>query len=124
MCALDSDKAAPMNWVSDGVCRLIGNGEKTRFWKDVWFGDRSLKEAFPRLYSLSTDKPATIDRFGYWEGNVWRWRWMWRRGLFAWEEDLLNLFSDTMLGAYIRREVEDVWVWKIGDNKVYSNKAN
>lgn len=42
--------------------------------------------------------------------------------LFAWEDELLHLFSDTMLGAYIRRDVEDARVWKIGDSKAYSVK--
>lgn len=66
LCALDSDKGASVNWFIKGVCRWVGNGENTRFWLDTWFGDRILKEAFPRLFSLSTDKSSMIDKFGHW----------------------------------------------------------
>lgn len=31
---------------------VTGSGQKIRFWKDVWLGERTLSESFPRLYSL------------------------------------------------------------------------
>lgn len=32
----------------------------TRFWDDVWLGEASLKVAFPRLFSISTQKNCSI----------------------------------------------------------------
>ncbi|CAL5443483.1 unnamed protein product [Camellia sinensis] len=33
-----------------------GDGNRIRFWIDKWLGNVSLKDEFPRLFSLSTDK--------------------------------------------------------------------
>lgn len=44
----------------------------------------------------------------------------WRRLMFTWEEELLEMFIATMEGAYIRRELDDEWLWKIGISKAYS----
>ncbi|KAK2640203.1 hypothetical protein Ddye_027998 [Dipteronia dyeriana] len=34
----------------------------------------SLKEAFPRVFALATDKDGFIAKFGKWERTVWAWR--------------------------------------------------
>ena len=31
----------------------VGDGTRIKFWEDVWCKDCSLKEAFPKLYSIS-----------------------------------------------------------------------
>lgn len=36
-----------------GIRKVIGNGSSTWFWEDIWVGDRSLVEQFPRLYHIS-----------------------------------------------------------------------
>ncbi|GKA08177.1 RNA-directed DNA polymerase, eukaryota [Tanacetum coccineum] len=38
---------------------LVGNGDETFFWNDVWIADFSLKHLFLRLYSLELDKLPT-----------------------------------------------------------------
>jgi hypothetical protein len=35
-------------------------GSTIRFWDDVWFGDRSLKEEFPGLHIIASDEEASI----------------------------------------------------------------
>ncbi|GKB81479.1 RNA-directed DNA polymerase, eukaryota, reverse transcriptase zinc-binding domain protein, partial [Tanacetum coccineum] len=40
--------------------RKIGNGESTRFWNDVWCGISPLKEQYPRIFLLDTDKDCFI----------------------------------------------------------------
>lgn len=56
------------------------------FWGDIWIGDSSLKELFPRLHSISNNK-----NMGDWQQDGWRWK-----ILSSWEEkkmqfDLLNV---------------------------------
>nr|GEZ31716.1 hypothetical protein [Tanacetum cinerariifolium] len=41
------------------IRRKIGNGMNTRFWKDVWCGDRTLEDRFPRMASLASDRNAS-----------------------------------------------------------------
>ena len=38
----------------------LGEGSKIRFWDDIWFGDRALKEAFPSLFCIASLKEASI----------------------------------------------------------------
>lgn len=53
-----------MNWFSNELSRRIGNGPQLSLWNDVWFGEICLKEEFPRLFSLSTDKVSSVANMG------------------------------------------------------------
>ena len=44
--------------------KIIGNGEGTRLWEDVWFGNVPLRSKFPRVYALETNKEClVVDRW-------------------------------------------------------------
>lgn len=53
----------------------------------------------------------------------WRQRLSWRIDFFAWEEEFWLLFSDTMTSAYICKDLEDKWVWKIGTSMEFTVKG-
>jgi hypothetical protein len=38
----------------------LGDGSKIHFWDDVWCGDRALKEAFPRLFTITSWKETSV----------------------------------------------------------------
>ncbi|PWA40481.1 hypothetical protein CTI12_AA562300 [Artemisia annua] len=38
----------------------LGDGVCTRFWSDVWISDVPLRDSFPRLFALETDKDASV----------------------------------------------------------------
>jgi hypothetical protein len=38
----------------------VGDGQRCRFWEDVWLGENSLANTFPRLYSISLDQHITV----------------------------------------------------------------
>ncbi|MCH98363.1 cysteine-rich receptor-like protein kinase, partial [Trifolium medium] len=65
------------NWFAQEVVKNLGNGRNTSFWKDKWVGVRPLKESFPRLFSISTQKQESVA--GVWNGagtaeeDKWRW---------------------------------------------------
>nr|GEZ03538.1 hypothetical protein [Tanacetum cinerariifolium] len=40
--------------------RKIEDGQNTSFWTDIWDGDNSLKDTFTIVYSLKTEKFATV----------------------------------------------------------------
>ncbi|GJR76959.1 RNA-directed DNA polymerase, eukaryota [Tanacetum coccineum] len=40
--------------------KRVGDGHSTRFWYDNWISDQSLRDTFPRLFALETDKEATV----------------------------------------------------------------
>nr|GEY49701.1 RNA-directed DNA polymerase, eukaryota, reverse transcriptase zinc-binding domain protein [Tanacetum cinerariifolium] len=38
----------------------VGNGLNTKFWEDVWMGNKNFKTSFPRIYALESDKNLTV----------------------------------------------------------------
>lgn len=39
---------------------LVRKGDKTLFWMDHWVGERPLKDVFPRLFRISSNRHATV----------------------------------------------------------------
>lgn len=49
----------------------IGEGNRVRFWEDVWVGDKSFSVLFPNLFRLSSKHNAPISAlYTYNNGNV------------------------------------------------------
>jgi hypothetical protein len=44
--------------------RKLGNGGDTIFWHDTWVGVQPLKEVFPRLFLVSTQKECSVSEVG------------------------------------------------------------
>ncbi|KAJ0870075.1 putative RNA-directed DNA polymerase [Helianthus annuus] len=66
------------NPVIDAKRRMIpkmGRGDKTLFWLDTWVGDRPLREVFPALYALESEKRCMVlQRYTTTNtGIVWLW---------------------------------------------------
>ena len=77
-------------WFSDHVSRLVGKGNHTLFWTNVWLGGVSFRVRFNRLYDLTVFKEESVfdmSQLGWGEeGGAWRWRQM----LLAWEDELVG----------------------------------
>lgn len=46
-----------------------GNGLEIRFWQDKWLGNSRLKDYFPSLFQIASNKEATIAQ--YKDNNYW-----------------------------------------------------
>lgn len=53
-----------------GLKVVVNNGQKTRFWEEVWIGETPLKLEFPRLFTLSKDRGCLVANC--WEGDGWK----------------------------------------------------
>lgn len=86
------------DWFWLGLRRVVGDGKSTVFWEDRWIGgELRLRDIFPRLYSLETDKRCLVENRVCRVNGAVSGEWSWRRDLFVWEEEqiseLLNLLS-------------------------------
>ena len=67
-----------MNEAVEAVCKggikfQLGNGGRALMWEDRWLDSVSLKEKFPRLYSISMQQHVNIKECGFWDGLSWLW---------------------------------------------------
>jgi hypothetical protein len=99
----------------------VGNGNSTKFWKEVWMGELSLEVKFPRLCGISTQQHALMCDMGRWDGGVWRWELEWRRRFFVWEEALLGELMG-VLASFNISSGDDSWVWNPGLGDGFSVK--
>lgn len=66
----------------------VGNEAHLLFWKDKWLGSTTLKDAFPRLFTITTNPDSIVAQ--NWEDNSWNLHL--RRHLNDWEmEDMIAL---------------------------------
>ncbi|MCH92906.1 putative non-LTR retroelement reverse transcriptase, partial [Trifolium medium] len=87
------------NWVLEKIVRRLGNGALTSFWNVIWVGDSSLRVRFPRLFSLSLQKEATVNEVVLAsENGLCVWNFVWRRPLFQWEEESVSRLLELLEG--------------------------
>jgi hypothetical protein len=109
------------NWFSHQVIKKLGNGSQTRFWKDIWVGDIMLCEKFPRLFSIISNKDATVAEV--WSPGVGSgWNLIWRRNLFVWETTLLEELL-LLLGPIVLSTERDDLGWRPEQGGVFSVKS-
>jgi hypothetical protein len=108
------------NWFSQGVVKKMGNGEHTRFWEDVWLGNSTLRDRFPRLFSILIQQQATVASLRPSNGEE-GWNLLWRRRLFVWESNLLIEMMKLINHISLTGEV-DRWTWIGGDTDLFTVK--
>lgn len=92
------------NWFEDNIRRVVGDGRDALFWHDIWVGDIPLKIKFPRLFELSVDKEWSVTEANeVWDG-------VWRRRLFAWEEESVREWYALLHNTVLQENVHDVCV--------------
>lgn len=97
--------------------RKVGNGDNTHFWKDIWYSDIALKEAFPRLYSIEANKNCLIvDRLFGSHGNCWNWKRNIKEGV---ESNELVRLNNSMID-YPLTDKPDTWVWNHSNSGCFS----
>ena len=94
-------------WSSEGWGRCfednfewkVGDGKDIYFWKDSWLKGEALKNVYPRLFSISSNKNAKLLELGSWSNGRWVWQLAWRRSFFEWENSMTDQLSQLLLGA-------------------------
>ncbi|XP_035837136.1 uncharacterized protein LOC118485030 [Helianthus annuus] len=67
-------------YIREFLVRSVGVGDKTRFWRDAWFGKTPLCSLFPDLYALEMNKSCLInERVIYDTSGSIQIMWNWKR---------------------------------------------
>jgi len=111
-----------LNWFNLEVERKVGNGLNSSFWNDTWNRGRCLRERYPRLFSISTQKEAKVGEVGVVSDQGIDWAFTWRRHLFMWEEEVLLSLREDLEDSRLSSQ-EDEWHWKLEDLGVFSVKS-
>ncbi|XP_024628914.1 uncharacterized protein [Medicago truncatula] len=99
------------NWFEDNIRRVVRDGRNTLFWYDRWIGDVPLRLKFPRLFNLAVEKECSVgEMVGRGLGSDGG-AWVWRRRLFAWEEESVRECSLLFHNIVLQDSVCDTWQW-------------
>ena len=77
-------------WFGGNVSCFVGDGKNTFFWTNAWVGGVSFSDRFNRLFELSMPKNESVFSMHTLGWGIDGAAWCWRRGLFAWEEELVG----------------------------------
>ncbi|GJR68317.1 RNA-directed DNA polymerase, eukaryota, reverse transcriptase zinc-binding domain protein [Tanacetum coccineum] len=102
------------------IPKKIGNGEKTLFWEDIWFGDMAFKDLYKRLYALEDRKSISVaEKLGH-PSMSHSFRRLPRGGV---EQELLNLLC-SKVDAFVLPNMVDRWSWSLEGSGEFSVKSS
>ncbi|XP_072064506.1 uncharacterized protein [Arachis hypogaea] len=68
ICQLNIREQEVRDMMISGLSMELRNGRSIRFWQDDWLQSGSLKDSFPRLFSISNQQGSVIGDCGLWDG--------------------------------------------------------
>jgi hypothetical protein len=110
LCLVDKDS----DWFSNVIGKKVGNGNMTSFWNEIWIGEQTFRQRFPRLFGISMQRDDMIGNMGRRINGAWHWELHWRRSFFVWEEEQYREFLD-VIAPFIPSDLDDRWLW-VGDD--------
>ena len=102
---------------------MIGNGNETLFWSDVWLAEVSLRDRFPRLFDLSLFQDLSVFDMCQLGWGVEGQAWSWRRRLFVWEEEGMRDLTFLLQSVSLQVYKIDTWHWKSETSQVFSVRS-
>ncbi|RVW43353.1 hypothetical protein CK203_070280 [Vitis vinifera] len=63
----------------------LGNERKIKIWKNLWYEDQALKDAFPNLFKLAVNKDQWVCDAWEEEGEMGSWNPLFSRHFNDWE---------------------------------------
>lgn len=95
----------------------IGNGEQTRFWKDVWLDECPLKVSYPNLFKICHDQDISVLTAGELNWNLSYRRCFGVSEMEEWRELMAKL------GRINLTALEDKVIWKLEKSGKFSTRS-
>ncbi|KAJ9693399.1 hypothetical protein PVL29_012251 [Vitis rotundifolia] len=101
---------------------VIGNGERIRFWEDLWWGDQIFKVQYPRLFRVVTDKDSPISSI---LGPVrpFSWNFNFRRNLSDSEIQDLECLMRSLDSMHFSNSASDARSWSLSSSGLFTVKS-
>ncbi|XP_071713069.1 uncharacterized protein [Rutidosis leptorrhynchoides] len=103
--------------------RMIGNGENTKFWEDVWLLDKPLKDEFKRLVRLDVNAHVSVSDQIKWDGSGIVTTWSWQREVYGRTKDELDKLEQLLSGMVMLPGKHDSWKWNLCGSGNFSTNA-
>ena len=102
----------------------VGDGTRVKFWLDVWCGDMSLKESFPKLYHIASNRGTFVADHMRQRNNstFWDMNFIW--AVQDWELESLSIFLDTLYSGKAAGVGVDKLCWKPSCQKDFEVRSN
>ena len=123
ICAALMQNTVSKSLINSNIRMRIGNGERTRFWLDVWVGDSTLKLLCPRLFRISNMPNGVVAAFGFWEGLHWEWQFSWIRSFRPQDQVEWQVLISQLQRVVFEPKEADSFIWTPDKSGVYSVKS-
>ena len=101
---------------------MVGNGDRIRFWDDLWWGEQPLGVQYPRLLSVVTDKNAPISSI-LGSTRPFSWNFTFRRNLSDSEIEDLEGLMQSFDRLHISSSVPDKRSWSLSPSGLFTVKS-
>ncbi|RVW93866.1 Transposon TX1 uncharacterized 149 kDa protein [Vitis vinifera] len=101
---------------------VVGNGDRIRFWEDLWRGDQSLGTQYPRLFRVVVDKNISISSV-LGPSRPFLWNLNFRRNLSDSEIEDLEGLMRSLDDLYLSPSVPDARLWPLSSSGLFSVKS-
>nr|CAN75609.1 hypothetical protein VITISV_002943 [Vitis vinifera] len=101
---------------------VVGNGERIRFWEDLWWGNQTLCAQFAELYRVSSVRNLTVSNV---LGNSFplSWNFNFRRNLTDSEIDLFQRLMSSLHSVLLSPSSSDSRAWSLSSSGSFSVKS-
>ena len=93
---------------------VVGNGERIRFWEDLWWGDQPLGTQYPRLFRVVLDNILISSVLG--STRPFSWNFNFRRNLSDSEIEDLEGLMRSLDGLHLSPSVPDARFWPLSSS--------
>ncbi|KAJ9678262.1 hypothetical protein PVL29_022997 [Vitis rotundifolia] len=101
---------------------VVGNGDRIRFWEDLWWRDQPLGSQYPRLFRVVLDKIIHISSI-LGSSRPFSWNFNFRRNLSDPEIEDLETLMRSLDGLHLSPSVSDARFWLLSSSGIFSVKS-
>ncbi|RVW97057.1 putative ribonuclease H protein [Vitis vinifera] len=101
---------------------VVGDGERIRFWEDLWWGDQPLKSQYPRLFRVVTDKNIPISSI-FDSARLFSWNFNFCRNLSDSEIEDLECLMRSLDCMHLSTSDSDARSWSLSSSGLFTVKS-